>query len=96
MKGRTEGKRGMESGCIVLFVPASPSSNILLPFSWKALQEGGYHVQVIGLDSCRDQASPLPVLSHCCQGDSRKTYAVLDRTVFGLFKMHLVGKSYKF
>lgn len=86
----------MESGCIVLFVPASPSSNTLLPFSWKALQEGGYHVQVIGLDSCRDQASPLPVLSHCCQGDSRKTYAVLDRTVFGLFKMHLVGKSYKF
>lgn len=53
-------------------------------------------MQVIGLDSSRDQASPLPALSHCCQHDSRRTYPVLDGTSFGLFKMHLVVKSYKY
>lgn len=50
---------------------------------------------VIGLDSCRDQETPLPALSHCCPRDSRKSYPVLDCTLFGLFKMHLVVKSYK-
>lgn len=38
----------------------------------------------------------LLFLSHCCQRDSRKTYPALDCPLFGLFKMHLVVKSYKY
>lgn len=56
----------------------------------------GYWERQLRRSSISSSSREQFALSHRCQCDSRKTYAVLVCALFGLFKMHLLVKSYKY